>query len=76
MQDNAPHLYEIIQGGLDKIGEYQECIGPVPAYTFVMSKFEVHMFRLFNLLLSCESKLQASLVGEESAIGSEWYQEH
>ena len=38
MQDDAPHLYEIIQGGLDKIGDYQEHIGPVPAYTLVMSK--------------------------------------
>lgn len=38
MQDDAPHLYEIIQGGLDKIGDNQECIGPVPAYTLAMSK--------------------------------------
>ena len=37
MQDNAP-LYEIIEGGLDKIVDYWEHIGPVPAYTLAMSK--------------------------------------
>jgi hypothetical protein len=38
MQEDAPHLNEIIQGGLDKIGDYQDHIDSVPAYTLAMSK--------------------------------------
>jgi hypothetical protein len=38
MQDDAPHLNEIIQRGLDKIGDYRDRIDSVPAYTLAMSK--------------------------------------
>jgi hypothetical protein len=38
MQDDAPHLNEIIQGGLDKIGDYRDRIDSVPAYTLAMRK--------------------------------------
>ena len=38
MQEDAPHLNEIIQGGLDKIGDYRDHIDSVPAYTLAMSK--------------------------------------